>query len=96
MRKSNSEPLKDILKQYLRAIGAERKMKEIKIKRNWEDIVGRAFASYTEDIYFKNEIFYIRMSSATAKNELMMIRSELVDRLNKEAGEILIKDIVIL
>ncbi len=95
MRKSNSEPLKEVLKQYLRAIGAERKMKEINLKRNWEYIVGRAFARYTESIYIKNETFYIKMKSPAAKHELLMIKSELVDRLNQEAGEELIKNIVI-
>jgi hypothetical protein len=96
LRKSNTEPLGEVFKQYLKAIGAEKKMKEIQIRNNWEEIVGRTFNRYTENIYIKNKILYIKMSSPAAKQELMMIKTEITDKINLEAKETIINSIVLL
>ena len=93
MRRSNTEPLKDVLKQYLKAIGADKKLKEIRLKNNWEEIMGRSIALKTEKIYINKGIFYVKINSSVLKHELSMMKQAVLDKLNKEAGEKLIYDI---
>jgi hypothetical protein len=96
MRKSNTEPLKDVLDRYLKAIGADRKLKEIRLLRHWDSVVGRNIAHATEKIYIDKSILYVKFNSPIAKNEVMMIRNLLVKKMNDLAEEILIKDIRLL
>jgi hypothetical protein len=96
MRRSNTEPLKDVLKIYVRAIGGERKLKEIQLKRSWENLMGKNIFEQTEYVFIKKGVFYVKLRSSVIKHELMMMRSDITRRLNEEAGETLISDIVFL
>lgn len=96
MRRSNTEPLKDVLKRYVRAIGGERKLKEIQLKRSWENLMGKNIFEQTEYVFIKKGVFYVKLRSSVVKHELMMMRSDITQRLNEEAGETLISDVVFL
>ena len=96
MRRSNTEPLKDVLKRYVRAIGGEHKIKEIQLKRNWEELMGVNIAEQTEYIYIKKGVFHIKIRSSVVKHELLMMKTQIIERINSDAGETLINDVVFL
>ncbi len=93
MRRNNTEPLKNVLMQYLKVIGADKKLKEIRLKNNWEEIMGKSIALKTEKIYINKGTFFIKISSSVLKYELAMMKHAVIDKLNKTAGENLIKNI---
>jgi len=94
MRKYNTEQLKDVLKRYVRAIGGEQKIKELRLKKSWESVMGKNISEQTEYVFIKKGVFYVKLRSSVVKHELMMMRSEITERLNTEAGETLISDVV--
>ena len=96
MRRNSTEPLKQVIKRYLQAIGADNKIKEVQLKRNWEEIMGKNIAEQTEYIYIKKGVFHIKIRSSVVKHELLMMKSQIIERLNSDAGEILINDLVFL
>jgi hypothetical protein len=96
MRQSNTEPLKEVLERYLKAIGASRKFKENHLIKQWDSIVGRNIAHATEKIHLDKNILYVKMNSPIAKNEVLMIRSMIIQKMNDLAKEILVKDIRLL
>lgn len=96
MRRNNTEPLKNVIQRYLHAIGAKQKIKEIQLRNSWDKLMGVNIAGQTEFIFIKNGIFHIKISSSVVKYELSMMKTVIIERLNTEAGETLINDIVFL
>ena len=93
MRRKNTEPLKAVLQRYLRAIGADKKLKEIRLVNQWEEIIGRNIARLTENLYIKNGILHLFLKSPVAKHEILLIKKGIIERMNKAAGEKIIYDI---
>ena len=62
---------------------------------NWGKIMGRPVAENTEKLWFREGVFYVRMSNPVWKNELNLGRSKIKDMLNKEMGKDLINEVKI-
>jgi len=58
--------------------------------------MGNAIASRTTQIYIADKKLFIRIESSVIKNELMMMKSQILEKLNDKAGREVITSIVIL
>lgn len=94
MRKSNTQPLGEVLREYVRKMNMEQKLKEVDVVASWEHLFGKTFAHYTRNIYLSKKILYVEITSSVVKNELMMMREKIRQRMNDEAGEEIIEKIV--
>lgn len=81
--------------ECLREFNIERKLKEVHLVAQWEGMMGRTVASRTKQIYIRNRVLYIHVVSSVLKNELLMMRQDILDKLNENAGERLVEEIVI-
>jgi predicted nucleic acid-binding Zn ribbon protein len=94
MRRSNTQSLSEILKEYIREARLERKLKEVDVVQGWEDLLGKTIAHYTRNIYIRNKVLYVEISSAVVKNELFMMREEIKRKINEKEGEEIVRTIV--
>jgi len=94
MRRSKTISLAEALKDYVREMNLEGKLREVGLINSWEDIVGKAISSRTSKIYIKDHILYVHLNSSVVRNELLMLRQALKEKLNENAGSEVIKDIV--
>ena len=94
MRKSNTQPLSEVLREYIRSMNMEKKLKEVDVVASWESVLGKTIAHYTQKIYLSKNILYVEISSPIVKNELLMMREHIRQRLNEEAGEEMVEKIV--
>lgn len=94
MRRSNTQSLSDILKEYVKSTHIERKLKEVDVVQSWENLLGKTIAHYTQNIYIRNKILYVEISSSVVKNELFMMREEICRKINENAGDEIIKRII--
>jgi predicted nucleic acid-binding Zn ribbon protein len=94
MRKSNIQPIKDVLREYIHALGHSRKLKEVNIISQWEKLMGKAIASHTSNIFIRKKILYVALNSSIIRNELFMQREKIILHLNNAAGEQIIEKIV--
>jgi predicted nucleic acid-binding Zn ribbon protein len=95
MRKSNTLKLGEVIRECLRDLHIERKLKEVGLIRQWESLMGKTVALRTDKIYIRNRVLYIQVTSSVLKNELLMMRQDILARLNENAGEKLIDQIII-
>ncbi|MBN2214755.1 MAG: DUF721 domain-containing protein [Bacteroidales bacterium] len=95
MRRSNTQKLGEIVREYLEQMMIDRKLKEYSIIRSWEELMGRLVAERTSNIYIKNKILFIELKSSVLRNELMMMRQSIMDKINEKAGEKIIEKIVV-
>ncbi len=94
MKRTNTQPIREVIQQYLNEMHIDRKLREVALVKGWEEVVGKIIASKTERIYIRNEKLYVHIRSSVVKHELIMIREELLEALNQRAGEELVKEIV--
>ena len=94
MRRSNTQSLSEVLKQYIEENRMERKLKEVDIVQGWENLLGKTIARYTRNIYIRNRILYVEITSAVVKNELFLMREEICRRINENAGDGMINRII--
>jgi len=87
--------MSDVLYEYRKEMNIDTKLKEVKLLRSWEEIAGKAISKRTSKAYIRNRKLYIHLTSSVVRNELMMIREVLKERLNDAAGEILIDEIIL-
>lgn len=87
--------LNEVLKEYRSEMNIDTRLKEVSLINAWEDIAGRAIARRTSKVYLKDGKLFIYLTSPVVRNELSMAKESLKERLNEEAGEDLVKEIIL-
>jgi len=95
MRRSKTISLAEAVNDYIKEMNLGPKLTEITIINSWEEIVGKAISSRTKKIFIKDHTLYVHLNSSVVRNELLMFREALREKLNEKAGSEVIKDIVL-
>ena len=93
-RKADAAPLKDVIDQLLDTFRLRDRFMEQDIVASWEKLMGKTISSRTEKLYIRNKILYVKLNSASLKQELNMSRSKIIDLLNKDAGGIYVTEVI--
>lgn len=96
MRKPNDITLKQAIDKMLNHYKLRGKFEETGILAMWPEIMGTAVANRTKQIYIHQKKLFVRIESSVVKNELLMVKSAIVGKLNEKAGSQVITDIVFL
>lgn len=94
MKRNNTEQIGDVLRQFLRQQGLETPLNEYRLVDAWKDVVGPVIARYTTNLFIKNQVLYVSLSSSVIRQELMMGREMLIRNLNVQVGSQVIVNIV--
>ena len=95
MRRSKTITLADAIKDYISEMNLGDKLAETSLINSWEEIVGKVISSRTSKIYVKDNVLHVHLTSSVVRNELMMLRESLRNKLNEKAGKDIIKDIIL-
>ena len=95
MRRSEIHSLGSAIKSFLKESKFDRKLAEVDAVGSWEAIIGKPIARATTSIYIKNETLYIHLSSSIVRNELFMMRNDILRAVNNHAGTPIVKAIVL-
>jgi len=87
--------IKELIREALEEMDLEQKLAERELVRSWEDLVGKQVARATRSIYIRDGKLYVALRSSVIRNELMYLRNELKEELNRRAGKELIHEIVL-
>ena len=93
MRRTNSEAVGDLIRQFLRQQGLEAPLNEFRLIQGWEHVMGPVIARYTKNLTIRNQTLHVQLTSPVIRQELMMQRRELTARLNAYVGAQVIADI---
>lgn len=94
MRNKNEMSLGDAIRAYLKAMGLDKKLKERQVVNSWEEVMGKAVANATTNIALHNMVLYVQLNSSVARHQLQMMKSGIIDELNRKVGEVMVRDIV--
>jgi len=95
MRKKNTQKIDAVIKEYLKAFKIDDKLKEVRLIKSWDEVVGRTIARSTSNIYIHNRRLFVKLNSSVIRNELFMLRDGLKKALNDKAGSNVIDEIIL-
>ena len=96
MRKANDKSLKEAIDQMMQVYKIKRKFDETGIIANWPQFVGKAVANRTKELFIHDKKLFLRIESSVIKNELMMMRAQIIEKINEEAKGTIIDEIIFL
>jgi hypothetical protein len=96
MRKPNDITLKEGIGKLLNVYRLKGKFDETAVIAFWPELMGKAVANRTTQIYIFQKKLFIRIESSVVKNELLMVRAGIIQKINERAGTEVITDIVFL
>ena len=96
MRKPNDMTLKDAITKMLSVYHLKGRFDETGLVNHWPDIMGTAVANRTTQLYVSNKKLFVRIESSVIKNELLMVKTGIIEKLNERVGAQVITEIVFL
>ena len=94
MKRNNAQSIGELIRHYLHQESLETQINEVRLIKAWPEVLGPAINSYTKELYIKNQVLYVHLSSAVLRQELMMGREILVRNLNAKVGAQVITNII--
>ena len=96
IKRTNDKTIKEAVEQMLNVYKLRRKFDETSLIAAWPEMMGKAIASRTTQMYVRERRLFIKVDSSVVKNELVMIRSQILDKMNERAGNKVLDEIVFL
>jgi predicted nucleic acid-binding Zn ribbon protein len=92
---SNSfEQIGRIIENILKNAGLDKKVKETQAINFWKEVAGKEISKYSEPIKVEDGTLFIKVSSPSWRNELIMLKPKIKEKLNRKLGSFIIKDIL--
>jgi predicted nucleic acid-binding Zn ribbon protein len=96
LQRRPSSPTKDVgssIRELLNDLGIRHKIAEYEAVLRWESIVGEHIGRVAEAIKIVKGVLVVKVKSGTWRNELSLRKREIIETLNKELGDEIVKDI---
>lgn len=94
-KKDSEHLLGEVIQNLLRETHLARPYLEHRLAEVWQDAVGPVIVRYTQKMELKGDTLYVYMLSPLVKNELMMLRDEILVKMHRQIDERLLKKLVI-
>jgi len=72
------------------------KLAETRLMDSWTTVLGSSVSRFTDNLYIRKRVLYVRLTSSVLKSELMLCREQMIDKLNNQAGRNVIDNIILL
>ena len=87
------KPLSEVLGKVLRDGGLELPLLQKRVVDAWDEIVGPNVEQYTQEKSIRNQTLFVKISNPALRQDLFMMRTQLVKRLNEHVGSFVISEI---
>ena len=96
MRNNSSKSLGDALRDLTRDLGLSKRLREYDAVGAWAVVVGRHIAGVSEATGIRNGVLVVRVSKAPWRQELLLRKKELIEKVNDHLGETIVRDITLI
>ncbi len=94
---NNTSKIDELMKQLFVDSKSGKLLKNINLRKIWKETAGEAIDRETVKIYERDGKLFVKLRSAAAKSEIMLIKENLLTRFNEQyEGFGIIKNIVLL
>ena len=93
MFKRDIKSISELLDVYLRREGLETPLLQKRLIDSWGKVTGCTVERYTTDKFIKNQTLFVKISNPALRADLLMMRGQIVKRLNEEVKCQVIADV---
>ena len=83
------------MRKFLREEGLEVPLQQKRLIDAWEVVTGNIVSRYTAEKFIRNQTLFVKITNPALRQDLSMMRTQLVKRLNEQVGSFIISDIKI-
>lgn len=94
MKRNNTKSIGNLIRQFMRQEGLESPLNEYRLIQGWKEVLGPGIASYTNNLFIRNQTLYVHLTSSVLRQELMMKREQIIKNLNQHVGAQVIVNII--
>lgn len=94
-KRKNEMSIGEAIDAFLQQNNLKEKSLVERVISDWPRIMGKPIAENTDHIWFRDGIFHVKIAHPMWKQELMMARTHIREKLNQELGAQLIKEVKI-
>lgn len=96
MKEKKPELISSYIEDFLHQGELGKRVAERQVLEEWRKLGDGNIGKYTQSLSLSRRKLFVKLTSPLLKNDLMMSRSQLVNRLNEKVGGDVIDDIVFL
>ncbi|CAL2101767.1 RNA-binding protein [Tenacibaculum sp. 190130A14a] len=94
-RENNSFSIKDLMGSFIQENNLKKGFQKMHIEEAWEKLMGAGVASYTSEVKLQNGTLIVRLTSSVLREELSYGKEKIINMLNHEMGEDLVKRLML-
>tara|TARA_A100001011_G_scaffold79600_2_gene82416 strand:- start:20 stop:295 length:276 start_codon:yes stop_codon:yes gene_type:complete len=87
------QSLKKVLKKTLKKTGVKEKLKENSTHLIWREVVGEKISQNVETKEIRNGVLFLKAKTPVWRNEIYLIKNNIIGKLNKKLKNNIIKDL---
>ncbi|MFH2143250.1 MAG: DUF721 domain-containing protein [Bacteroidota bacterium] len=84
MPRKNTQSMGEAINEYINSLKIKGKLNEVRLINSWGEMVGTTIAKATTNIFIRDKIMFVQIRSSVIKNELMNIKTEILERITKQ------------
>ena len=86
--------LGQLIDRLLRNYNLQRRVKESSVITIWHSAVGKKISRVTEPIKVQDGKLFVRVSTPSWRNELVLMKPHIKEKINTQIGEDILSDII--
>jgi hypothetical protein len=95
IRNTKEHLMRDAIEEFLNIYRLKDGCTRMQIETIWNETLGKIIALHTKKIELSNDILIVHITSPIVKNELRMLKSDIIAKINEKIGKQFIKEIII-
>ena len=93
-RNKEMTPLKEAIERLLKVYKISDKMDEITLRKEWEELMGKAISNKTKKLELRKRVLIIEIESSVLRHELSFAKEKLKESLNRKLKRRAVDEII--
>src|SRR5262245_28141530 len=94
--KSDAVHISQAIQELLKTQHLKPKFDEASVVVSWEQVVGKSIARRTRRLFIRDHVFFVELQSPSLKHDLSYHKTQMLEKLNKEFGDGVVKEIILM
>tara|TARA_B100001057_G_C22245947_1_gene717548 strand:+ start:226 stop:522 length:297 start_codon:yes stop_codon:yes gene_type:complete len=94
-RHNKNQKIEDVLLSFVKDNKLEKGLNNVRVGAAWREIMGNGVQNYTTNIRLQNKTLYVYLSSSVLREELSYGKDKIINLINEELGDEVIKKIIL-
>ena len=95
MKREQAKSVKELMTLFVKEMGLESGLDEIRVSQLWDELLGQSIASASIQKQLKEGKYYVLLNSSVVRNYLFTERKNIMAKINEAMGKTLILDIIL-